>query len=116
MTNHARPPTRPGEALLAYITCADLLEARRIGRALVEEGLAACVNLRAHETIYRWQGAVEQGPEAALLAKTTRDAYPALEARVRALHSYSLPCIIAWTIDAGLPDYLDWIAAAMAPR
>ena len=72
------------EIMIAYITCADLDEARRIGRALVEEGLAACVNLRAHETIYRWQGAIEQGPEAALLAKTTRDAYPALQARVRA--------------------------------
>lgn len=104
---------RPEDAIIAYVTCADLDEARRIGRALVEEELAACVNLRAHETIYRWQGAIEQGPEAALLAKTTRAAYPALEARVRALHSYSVPCILAWTIDAGLPDYLGWIAASV---
>jgi len=115
MTNDT-PPAPPGAALLAYVTCADLEEARRIGRALVEEGLAACVNLRAHETIYRWQGAIEQGPEAALLAKTTPAAYPALEARVRALHSYALPCIVAWTTDEGLPDYLDWIAASVAPR
>ena len=102
--------------MIAYVTCADLDEARRIGRALVEERLAACVNLRAHEAIYRWQGAVEQGPEAALLAKTTRAAYPALEARVRALHSYALPCVLAWTPDAGLPEYLDWIANSVAPR
>lgn len=100
--------------MLVYVTCADLDEARRIGRALVEEGLAACVNLRTHETIYRWQGAIEQGPEAALLAKTMSDAYPALEARVRALHSYAVPCIVAWTLDEGLPAYLAWIAAAVA--
>ncbi len=106
----------PQDVIIAYVTCADLDEARRIGRALVEEGLAACVNLRAHETIYRWQGAIEQGPEATLLAKTTRDVYPALQARVRALHSYALPCIVAWTIDEGLPDYLDWIAATVTPR
>lgn len=102
--------------MLVYVTCTDLDEARRIGRALVEEGLAACVNLRVHETIYRWQGAIEQGPEAALLAKTTRAAYPALEARVRTLHSYTLPCIVAWPLGAGLPEYLDWIAAAVTAR
>ena len=116
MTDFPRDPPRPDEAILVYITCAGLDEARQIGRALVEEHLAACVNLRAHETIYRWQGAVEQGPEAALLAKTTRAAYPALEARVRALHSYTLPCIVAWTLAEGLPDYLDWIAASVSPR
>jgi periplasmic divalent cation tolerance protein len=102
-------------ALAVYITCADLDEARRIGRALVEERLAACVNIRMHETIYRWQGAIEQGSEAGLLAKTTAEAYPALEARVRALHSYTLPCIVAWPFTAGLPAYLDWVASETAP-
>ena len=101
------------EILLAYITCANLEEARRIGRALVEERLAACVNIRQHETIYRWQGAIEQGPEIGMLAKTTRAGYPALEARVRVLHSYTLPCIVAWRPEAGLPDYMQWIAEAV---
>ena len=68
------------ETLFVYVTCADLDEARRIGRALVEERLAACVNIRPHETIYRWQGSVEQGTEAGMLAKTTAASYPALEA------------------------------------
>ncbi len=104
-----------GRTVLAvYVTCADLDEARRIGRALVEERLAACVNTRSHETIYRWQGAIEQGPEIGLLAKTTTGAYPALEARVRALHSYTVPCIVAWPFAAGLPAYLDWVAAETA--
>jgi periplasmic divalent cation tolerance protein len=100
---------RPEDLLVVYVTCADLDEARRIGRALVEERLAACVNLRAHETIYRWQGAVEQGPETALLAKTTRAAWPELAARVRALHSYALPCIVAWRLAEGLAEYCEWI-------
>jgi periplasmic divalent cation tolerance protein len=107
------PPMSPGETIVAYITCADLDEARRIGRALVEEKLAACVNLRAHETIYRWQGAIEQSPEVGMMAKTTRAAWPALQARVRALHSYTVPCIVAWPLAEGLPEYLDWIAGSV---
>jgi periplasmic divalent cation tolerance protein len=104
---------RPEDLLVVYVTCADLDEARSIGRALVEERLAACVNLRPHESIYRWQGAVEQAMEAALLAKTTRAAWPALQARVRALHSYALPCIVAWRLAEGLADYCDWIAGSV---
>lgn len=98
----------PG-AILVYVTCADIAEARRIGRTLVEERLAACANLRPHASIYRWEGRVEEAEEAGLLLKTTADAYAELEARVRALHSYSLPCILAWTPAAGLPGYLAWI-------
>jgi periplasmic divalent cation tolerance protein len=107
------PHTMPADLLMVYITCADLEEARRIGRVLVEERLAACANIRAHETIYRWEGKVEQGPEAAVLAKTTRAAYPALEARVLALHSYELPCIVAWPLAAGLPGFLAWVAESV---
>lgn len=95
--------------MLVYITCADLAEARRIGRVLVEERLAACVNMRPHESIYRWQGRVEEAAEVGMLAKTTCAGYAALEARVRALHSYELPCIVAWTPDHGLPAYLEWV-------
>jgi periplasmic divalent cation tolerance protein len=102
------------EILFVYITCADLEEARRIGRTLVNERLAACVNIRAHETIYRWQGKVEQGPEVGMLVKSTRDRYPAIESRVRNLHSYTLPCIVAWAPSAGLGLYLEWIAESVS--
>ena len=98
------------EALLVLITCADRDEAVRIGHALVEERLAACVHLRPHEAIYRWQGRVEQAPEYTLLAKTTAAGYPALQARALALHSYELPGIVAIHVAAGLPDFLAWIA------
>ena len=103
------------DIVLLYVTCADLDEARRIGRCLVEERLAACVNLRAHETIYRWQEAVEAGPEAALLVKTTQVAAAAAEARNRALHSYSLPGILRFAPSGGLPDFLRWIAESVGP-
>jgi len=98
------------DILLVYVTCADMAEARVIGRTLVAEQLAACVNLRTHETIYAWQGAIEQGEEIGLLAKTTRNTYPALQRRVQQLHSYALPCIVAIDVVAGLPGYLDWVA------
>jgi len=98
------------DILIVYITCADLAEARRIGRVLVEEGLAACVNIRPHEAIYRWQGMIEESAEIGMIAKIRREAYPALEARVRALHNYTLPCIVAWALDEGSADYLRWIA------
>ncbi|MBV9655415.1 MAG: divalent-cation tolerance protein CutA [Acetobacteraceae bacterium] len=101
------------DILLVYITCADAEEARRIGRALVEERLAACVNIRPHEAIYRWQGAVEEGAETAMIAKTTRAGYPALQARVCALHSYRVPCIVALPAEAALGAYADWIAGSV---
>jgi periplasmic divalent cation tolerance protein len=100
----------PDDVLVVYVTCADLAEARRIGRAVVEDRLAACANLRPHESIYRWQGAVETAEEVGLLLKTTRAAWPALRDRVRALHGYQVPCIVAWPLLDGLPEYLGWVA------
>lgn len=102
------------DILIGYVTCASMEEARRIGRILVEERLAACVNLRPHETIYRWRGAVEEDEEVGMLVKTTRAAWDAVAARVRGLHSYDLPCIVAWPLAGGLPEYLAWIGDSVA--
>ncbi len=102
-----------GEAdrvLSVYVTAADADEARRIGRALVEENLAACVNiLPGHTAIYRWEGKLEEGAECAFLARTTAGRFEALRARIRALHSYDLPCIVAFPAETGDPDFLDWV-------
>ena len=106
----------PGDLLIVYVTCADVAEARRIGRVLVEERLAACVNIRPHEAIYRWQGAVEEGAEAGMLVKTTRAAWPALRERVVALHSYELPCLVAWAPEAALPAWAAWVDSGVDPR
>ncbi|MCK8783750.1 divalent-cation tolerance protein CutA [Roseomonas sp. NAR14] len=104
----------PDTVLWVYVTAADAAEARRIGRALVEGGLAACVNLLpGHTAIYKWQGKVEEGPEAAFLAKTTAGVFEALRARVRALHSYELPCILAVPAE-GDPEFLAWVRAGCA--
>lgn len=109
-------PREASGILVAYVTCSGAEEARRIGRALVEERLAACVNFRPHTAIYRWQGVVEEAEEYALLAKTTRARFSALRDRVVALHSYDLPCVVAWPLADGLAEYVDWVADAVAFR
>ncbi len=99
-------------AVSVYIVAADAAEADRIAEALVAERLAACVNiLGAIRSVYRWQGAIERAGEVAMIAKTTENLFDALAARVRTLHSYDTPAIVAWPIVAGDVAYLDWIAA-----
>lgn len=98
-------------ALSAYIVAASRAEAESIARALVSEGLAACVNILGDvHSIYRWKGAVEEARECALIAKTTPEQFEALRARVVTLHSYDCPCIVAWPIVDGHAPYLEWIA------
>ncbi|WP_246148460.1 divalent-cation tolerance protein CutA [Skermanella pratensis] len=87
-------------------------EAHRIGRTLVEERLAACANLLPGMTsVYRWQGKVEQADEVVVIAKTTADLFDRLAARVKEIHSYDCPCIVALPLERGHAPYLDWIAA-----
>ena len=95
---------------LTYCSCPDASIAEEIARTLVNEGLAACVHcLPSGLSIYRWQGQIEQTRECTLLIKAPAVNYPALEARIRALHPYELPEVIAVPLSAGLPEYLDWI-------
>lgn len=99
------------QVCLVYITAADGAEASRLARALVEERLAACANvLPGHRAFYWWQGKLEEGEEGALIVKTRRALLDALTARVKALHSYSVPCVVALPIQGGNPDYLRWLA------
>jgi periplasmic divalent cation tolerance protein len=92
-----------------YIVAADTSEARRIAEALVAEQLAACVNvLGAVSSVYRWKGEVERAEEVALIAKTREALFDSLSARVRELHSYDSPAIVAWPIAMGDTDYLAW--------
>lgn len=93
-----------------YITAPNMEEATRLGRTLVEERLVACVNVIDHMTsIYWWQGKIEQSGEVAMIAKTRQELVEPLIARVKELHSYECPCVIALPITAGNPDYLAWI-------
>lgn len=82
-----------------------------LARSLVEEGLAACVNILAPcRSVYRWQGAVQEDGEIPLFIKTTAELYPALETYLRDRHPNELPEIVALDVVAGLHDYLQWVA------
>ena len=98
------------------VTAPSRAEAEAIGRALVEARLAASVNVvPAVSSFYWWEGALREGDEAMLWAKTRADLVDQLTARVKALHSYACPCVIALPITGGNPDYLAWIDAETAP-
>ena len=95
---------------IAYITTKDLKEARAIGKVLVSERLAACVNILGRiESFYRWKGRLETGREVALIAKTSVAKSKKPTARVKALHSYECPCVVIVPIVGGNPEFLEWI-------
>ncbi len=99
--------------LLVLCTVPDREVGQRIGHALVEGHLAACVNvLPAVHSIHRWQGAVESAEECLLLVKTTRERFGALRDAIVAAHPYELPEVIAVDVAAGLPAYLDWVVGS----
>ncbi len=93
-----------------YAVFADPAEAQRMGRQMVEERLAACVNiLQPCRSIYRWEGAIETAGEVPALFKTTMDGADKLIERITELHSYSVPALAVWPI-AKLPAaYGDWV-------
>jgi periplasmic divalent cation tolerance protein len=94
-----------------YMTASSKDEALAIGRALVAERLAACVNvLDGMASIYWWKGQVEEGSEVVLVAKTTDELVNRLIERVKSLHSYECPCVVSWPIEKGNEEYLNWIA------
>jgi periplasmic divalent cation tolerance protein len=101
---------------VALSTAPDADTAARIARALVDERLAACVNLvPAVRSIYRWQDRVADDAEVLLVIKTRAERIEALAARLRALHPYELPELVALPVAAGLESYLDWVAAEASP-
>ncbi|WP_175282696.1 divalent-cation tolerance protein CutA [Klebsiella pneumoniae] len=112
----ARPAGSPVSALICFCTCPDADSAERIATALVAERLAACVNLLPGlRSVYRWQRKVEAAAEVLLLVKTSAEAYPALQERLRQLHPYELPELLAVEAASGLPEYLQWLAAESRP-
>lgn len=99
------------EPLVVLVTASSPDEATRLARALVDERLAACVNIvQGLRSIYRWEGRVEDAEEVLLVIKTGRHLLAALVERVRVLHSYTLPEVIALPITGGAAPYLEWLA------
>ncbi len=93
-----------------YLTAANKAEAEKISRTLVAERLAACANvLGPIRSFYWWQGNVQDDAEVAFLLKTRTDLVDRVVARVKQLHSYTVPCVVAWPIEAGNLDYLAWV-------
>ena len=85
-------------------------EARKIARCLVDQGLAACVNIiQRVESIYRWKGKTESAQEWLLIIKTTAERFPAVRDAIRELHSYDLPECIAFSVEDGSLPYLKWL-------
>lgn len=98
------------QAILVYITTENPQQAMTIATALVEQKLAACGNiLPAIQSVFYWDNAVQHSEESLLLLKSTPDRFEQLCAVVRALHSYTTPCITALPIVAGNPDFMQWI-------
>ena len=99
-------------ASMIYVTCASVDEARRIGDTVVRARLAACANIiDGMRSIYWWDGAVEEGAETVLILKTASGNVPALTDRVKALHSYEVPCVVEIPLGRGNADYFGWIVS-----
>ena len=86
-------------------------DAQRIATALVERKLAACVQISRIDSVYEWEGEVQQSPELRLLVKTTDERYGDVEDAIRELHTYDLPAIIALPVEHAYAPFADWIAA-----
>jgi periplasmic divalent cation tolerance protein len=103
------------QAMFVYITASSRQEALSIGRAVVGERLAACANvLDGMTSVYWWQQSLQEDGEASLILKTRSDLIERLTARVKQLHSYDCPCVVAMPIVAGNPAYLDWVVGETA--
>jgi periplasmic divalent cation tolerance protein len=98
-----------------YAVFADAAEAYRIGRAMIEERLAACVNILGPcRSIFRWEDRIEQADEVPALFKTSSEQADRLIARIAELHSYETPAIVAWSIFKLLASYGDWVETEVA--
>jgi periplasmic divalent cation tolerance protein len=94
---------------IVYITAGDMEEAKKIGRILVEEKLAACVNIFPITSIFRWKGNIEDAHEFGIIVKTKTEKVKDIEKRIKEIHSYEVPCVISLKIAEGSADYIKWI-------
>ena len=103
------------DARVVLTTCADAPAAESLGRALVDERLAACVNLvPGVRSIYRWRSATEESDEVLCVIKTTSKMVDALTKRIQELSSYDVPEVVVLEVSGGARSYLDWIASSVA--
>lgn len=102
---------------VVLVTCESAAQAESLAEALVGERLAACVNVVGPiRSIYRWQGEIQHESEYLLVIKTAADRMAALDERIRQLHTYETPEILALPVDAGSAGYLDWLLQQVQPE
>ncbi len=111
-----RSAQEPAHALwLAMTTVGSAAQARELAQAAVQARLAACAQISAIESVYRWQGEVLQEAEWRVLFKTTARAWPTLQAALAQWHPYELPAIAGWPLDAVLPAFAQWVQEETTP-
>ena len=103
------------DSIVVLTSCPDEAAATRIAGALLEAGLAACVTRQPVRSMYRWEGRLVDEPEVLLVIKTLASRFTDLEMRLKSLHPYRVPEIIALPIAAGSAAYLSWLAAEVTP-
>ena len=110
MDNGKNNPLLEHKAVIVFITTGSTDEAKKIGKLLVEEGLAACCTIiQPVESIFKWKDAIHVEQETLIISKTREELFSALEKRVKQLHGYEVPEIVAIPITQGSKSYLDWI-------
>jgi periplasmic divalent cation tolerance protein len=97
------------ESIFVYVTCSSLEEARHIGKTIVEERLAACVNIFPVNSIYLWEGEVKGALEFVVIIKTLESKFDEVEKKVKEIHSYENPCIVSFKANNVSKKFLDWI-------
>lgn len=98
------------ELVMLYVTFANVDEARRIARALLEARLVACANIQApHTALYHWQGEVQENDEVAVWFKTKSELIVHASERIKTMHSHDVPCVVALPIQGGNAQFLEWI-------
>jgi periplasmic divalent cation tolerance protein len=108
-----RTSTQPS-IIVVLVTCPNRAAAERLARSVVEEGLAACVNVVPGLTsVYRWQGEVCQDREVLLILKTRRAVFSALARRIKSLHPYTVPEVIGIPVTMGAADYVAWVESSV---
>jgi periplasmic divalent cation tolerance protein len=104
------------DIVLLYVTCKNTEEARQIAKDLVKSKIAACANIiPVIESIYEWDGALQQDAETLLLVKTTAERSEDCQARIKNIHSYTTPCILELDIGSGNNDYIEWLTRQTLP-
>ncbi|MFC1741527.1 divalent-cation tolerance protein CutA [Nanoarchaeota archaeon] len=97
-----------GNLTILYITCRDAEEAKDISKKLLDKKLVACGNMLPMNSMYEWEGKLNEDSEVILLLKTTKEKAEEAEAEIKGMHSYNIPCILKLDTDAN-PEYLDWV-------